>query len=346
MVTYKINFSHFMNKNNKILSVCSMLIRWASVFGLVLLFFACDSKPVNNEPGQSLVSVDGEEITITQLNDELSRIKIQPEQLEQAKKQLLESMIDRQLMVAEAKNNKLDRSPNVMRAIERARMHIIAQSYMQTTLSNVEEPTEAEISQFYLDQPGLFAQRKKYSLSFIRFPSKNLNEELNKAIESAKSLTEIVGWLDKHQIAYLRDEMTRTSLDVPPQLATKLQEAKIGETFLVHENANGSSMLMMVNDIKDDPATLEEVKQQIALYLLNIKRREAANAAITQLRANANIEYLHDAPETESKAAAEAASGETLQPSAISLDSKEDNMPLDSILLQNESIERGIGGLK
>ena len=97
-------------------------------------------------------------------------------------------------------------------------------------------------------------------------------------------------------------------------------------------------MLVFVKSIEKNPATIEAVKQQIAMHLLNNKRRETAQAAISHLRSNANIEYLHDWAETTAM--------EAIQPSTKPLDTKEAEMPLDDILLQDESIERGIGGLK
>lgn len=311
----------------------------ASVLGFALMLSACGGEPTSMEPGQSLVRVNGEEITVMQLNDELSRARVQAEQLEQAKKQLLESMIDLQLMVAEAQQSKLDRSPNVMRAIERARKQIIAQSYMQTTLSQIENPTDAEISQFYEEHPGLFAQRKKYTLAFLRFPSGSLNDALHKTIKSAKSLSDVAQWLDKQQISYLRDELIRTTTDLSPQMIAKLEETAKGEMFLMDENA--TSLLIAVKDIEADPVTVETIKPQITTHLLNIKRREAVQAEVSRLRAAANIEYLHATADTDTNAAVTAEPQTTLP-----LTTQQDDATLDNILLRDESIERGISGLK
>lgn len=308
--------------------------------GLALIVSACGGEPASTEPGQSLVRVNGEEITVIQLNDELSRARVQADQLEQAKKQLLESMIDLQLMVAEAQQNKLDRSPNVMRAIERAKKQIIAQSYMQTTLSQIGNPSDAEINQFYEEYPGLFAQRKKYTLAFLRFPANRMNEDLQKVIQSAKTLSDVAQWLDKQQISYLRDELIRTGTELSPQLNARLEKATKGEMFLMDENATG--LFIMIKNIEADPVTLEAIKPQIVAHLLNIKRRETMQAEVSRLRAAANIEYLHVTQDT--AVADNAAAG---PPAMLPLAGQQDDAAaLDNVLLQNESIERGISGLK
>lgn len=311
------------------------------VLGFALILTACGSESTSTEPGQALVRVDGEEITVIQLNDELGRNRVQADQVEQARKQLLESMIDIQLMVAEAQREKLDRAPNVMRAIERAKKQIIAQSYMQTTLSRIDDPTEEEINQFYQEHPELFAQRKKYNLPFIRFSSEILNDEFKSVIDSAKSLSDVVQWLDKHQISYFSDEMIQTTTDMPPQVATRLQNTQIGEMFLVHENANATSILVSVKNIEQDPVTFEDIRSRITTHLLINKRRETAQDAIARLRAAADIEYLHDQEDTDSSIETDAQS-----PSTTPLIPQQEDKALDNILLQDESIERGISGLK
>lgn len=65
---------------------------------------ACGDK--EKKPGQSLASVNGKEITILQLNEELQRAGVQSAQQANASKQLLESLIDRQLLQNEAEKEK------------------------------------------------------------------------------------------------------------------------------------------------------------------------------------------------------------------------------------------------
>ena len=75
--------------------ICSLL-----VLVVATGISACGNK--EQKAGQSLVRVNGEEITVLQINDELKRAGVQAEQQEAATKQLLESLIDRQLILAEA----------------------------------------------------------------------------------------------------------------------------------------------------------------------------------------------------------------------------------------------------
>ena len=122
----------------------------------VLGFSACNSEPKEKKSGQALVSINGKEVTILQLNDELKRSGVRVDQYEAASKQLLESLIARQLIVDEALRTKLDRTPDVMQARERANAQVIAQAYLQSIASNIAKPTKSEIDEYYQQHPEYF----------------------------------------------------------------------------------------------------------------------------------------------------------------------------------------------
>ena len=97
---------------------------------LGLLASCGDKKASEEKVGQSIVSVNGDEITIHQLNAELQRANVQPAQQEMAGKQITKALVDRQILVQEAIKEKLDRNPKVMQAIESAKTQILAQAYL------------------------------------------------------------------------------------------------------------------------------------------------------------------------------------------------------------------------
>ncbi|HEU4371913.1 MAG TPA: SurA N-terminal domain-containing protein, partial [Telluria sp.] len=72
---------------------------------------ACGNKASASKPGQALASVNGEEITVLQLNEELQRAGVGAGQQDAAGKQLLQALIDRQLLQHEAAREKLERDP-------------------------------------------------------------------------------------------------------------------------------------------------------------------------------------------------------------------------------------------
>lgn len=255
---------------------------------------ACGSK--EKKPGQSLVRVDGEEITVLQLNDELQRANIQPAQQGAASKELLESLIERQLIVAEAKRNRLDRTPEVVQAIERAKMQIIAQAYMESISTRVSKPSKSEIEEYYQKHPELFARRKQFDMTSILIASKDFNDELKSVMASANSLNSVMSWMDGHNMQYKRGHLSRTTVDLSPEMSAKLQSLPKGRLLVVDEETN--TMIISLVAIRSHPVTAKEAESEIERYLINAKSNDLANAEIAHLRALAKIEYLNARPTT------------------------------------------------
>lgn len=250
---------------------------------------ACGSK--EKKAGQALVRVNGEEITALQLNDELGRARVQPNQQEAASKQLLETLIDQQVILAEAIRNKIDRSPAVLQAIERAKKQIIAQTYLQSVTGKIPKISATEINNYYNQNPEFFTQRKMLYMRVLAIEGKDLSNELKSFMDKAKSLEEVAAWLTKNDVQFLRGRGARDTASLPPEMAKKLQTSPKGTLFIVNEGAR--SMLVSLDDIKDSPVTVKEAEPRIERALAEKKIKEAIEAEVTHLRSQAKIEYLN-----------------------------------------------------
>ena len=265
------------------------VLRGVMLLAVVLGLSACGSK--EKKVGQSLVKVNGVEITVLQLNDELKFAGVRAEQQETANKQLLESLIDRQLILAEAVRNKMDRTPDVMQAVERAKTQIIAQAYLKSVTSKIAKPSKAEINDYYQKHPEFFAQRKEFVLKQLFFANNNFSDELRLAMDSAQSLDQVVAWMDKHGVKYARGQTTRSSADLPEQVVSKLLGLQKGKLFLASEGNN--RVLSMLIAVNDSPVSALNAEPQIEQFLSNKMSKDAVETEITHLRSIAKIEYLN-----------------------------------------------------
>jgi EpsD family peptidyl-prolyl cis-trans isomerase len=268
---------------------CNRLIYGALIFVAVVGLTACGSKEKNS--GQSLVRVNGEEITMLQLNQELQRANVPPEQQKAAQQQILESLINRQLLIAEATRNKIDRSPDVMQAIERAKAQIIAQAYLKGITAKVVKPSMSEIDDYYQKHPELFAENKHYNMKSLAVSDNDKSDELKAVMGSAKSLEEVETWLKNHGVQYMRGQASRSSTDLPPEMVSKLQAMPQGKMFTLNEG--GKIMLVELADVKVTPISQKDAEPLIAQYLFNKKAKEIADTEVTSLRSLAKIEYLN-----------------------------------------------------
>ncbi|WP_229414349.1 EpsD family peptidyl-prolyl cis-trans isomerase [Zemynaea arenosa] len=317
-----------MNKfiHSKTLVSAAVMVALATLAG-------CSKSTQEHKPGQALASVNGQEITVLQLNEEMARANVQPAQQEAARKQLLQVLVDRQLLQTEAEKEKLDRDPKVVQAVERAKSLIIAQAYLQKHIGNVAKPGKQEVEDYFNKNPQFFSNRKQYVMNELLVSGANMTDELKAASDSAHGLDELAAWLDSHKIPYQRGQVTRSTSDMPVELSNKLASTPKGQLFVVREPQR--ALFLAVSEVKDAPVTLATAAPQIEQFLLNKKNKEAAEAELARLRSTAKIEYLNGqtAPATTGPgapgAAATAAAPEATTTAAA-----------------DGSTERGVAGLK
>ena len=271
------------SKNSRILSAGLLVLAAAALV-------ACGEK-AEKKPGQALASVNGEEITVLQLNDELSRSNAPAANQEATRKQVLEALIDRQLLQSEAAKEKIDRDPKVVQAIERAKSLIVAQAYMQKRVGALAKPTKAEVEAYYSQNPQFFTNRKQFDMRELVVATRDVSDEMKTAMDSSRSLEDVAAWLEQHKIKYARAQITRTSSDIPPELSSKLLAMPKGQMFIIREGER--SMLISIADIRPAPVTLDVATTQIEQYLYAKKNKEAAETEIKRLRATAKIAYMN-----------------------------------------------------
>jgi peptidyl-prolyl cis-trans isomerase C len=286
-LTYYYSLSH-KNLNGSV-SILSALFAVFLLMFVAMGLSACGSK--DEVAGQALVRVNGEEITILQLNDELRRAGMKTGTGEVDNKKLLESLIDRQLLTEEGINNNIDRTPEVVQSIQRAKAQIIADAYLELIVNKISPPTEDEINEYYQAHPEYFAQRKQFDMDQLIVATKDLNEEFMKIISNSKTLNEVAAWLDKHHVHYARGQLSRSSADLTEPVVAKLKVMKKGQIFIVNQGDN--SLLSSLTNVKDSPVTAQDAAPQIKQYLINSKSKEAVAAELARLRSLAKIEYLN-----------------------------------------------------
>jgi len=267
------------------------MVLLALALALLALLAGCGNKDKGARPGQALVNVNGEEITVLQLNEELQRAGVPAARQEQAKTQLLQGLIDRELLEHAAIAEKLDRDPKVIGAIERARSLIVAQVYMQKRLANVARPTPAEVEAYYKAHPEFFDKRKQFTLDQIVLAAADLTPEARAAADGARSLEEVAVWFDAHGIRFGRAQATRSTADLNPELSKKLLAMAKGQLFSVREGDR--ALLLSVAEVRDAPVPLSVAAPQIAQFLTTRKHRELAAVEVERLRRSAKIEYLN-----------------------------------------------------
>ena len=306
---------------------------------------SCSDKAAEKKPGQALASVNGAEVTVLQLNEELQRANVAANQQDSASKQLLQVLIDRQLLQDAAARENLDRDPKVMQAVDRARSLIVAQAYLQKRIGNVARPTPQEVEAYFNKNPDFFASRKQFSMNELVIAAADLTPEVRAAADGARSLEEVAVWLDAHKIKYGRTQVTRTTADVPRQLAGKLLGMPKGQLFAVREGPR--AMFVAVTEVREAPVSLQVAAPQIEQFLMKQKNQELAAEELKRLRNGASIVYLNKTMMPDAKPAGAQPAAAHAPAAAAAAASASSPAPADSAGgADKAALDRGVAGLK
>ncbi len=298
------------------------------LIALVVALSSCGKADVRKNPGQIVARVNGDEISVHQINNAIARgSDIPPDEAKQAAAQTLERIIDQELLVQKALKNKLDRDPQVMQSIEDAKRQILARAYIERAATASSTQSWEEIRKFYRENPALFERRRIYRVHelVVVAPPEKL-DALKAATAGAKSLQDVTVWLKSQKLAFQVAISNRPAEQIPLDILPQLFEMREGQIAVI-PTSRGASVVQL---LQAQEASLSEQQATpiIERYLQSRKQLAVAQAEVRRLREQARIEYVgeFEAPRA--------------QPASSSV------TPSRSVDDRDESIRKGLAGLR
>ena len=271
------------------------------IIAIPLVIVACGDKKTDktNEVAQSktqaVAIVNNEEISIHQVNYQLSRIGNQSplteDQTKQASQQILARLIDQQLLRQKALEVKLDRDPRVLQVIESTKDELLAQAYLEQVLTKVAKPNEDQVKTFYKDNPDLFERRRVFRLQELTLDvDKSKFPEIEEVVKGLKGINEIATWLASKNYAFSANSNVRAAEQLPTPLLKKLQPLKDGE-FVVMSNGQALNIVHIATS-QSAPVPLDKATPVINQYFVNQSKAALAKTEMSVLREKAKVEFL------------------------------------------------------
>ena len=277
---------------------------------LALVLTACGRKEDAKVATQVAARVNSTEITVHQINHALARSRgLTPENASQAKREILDGLINQELAKRQAILKGLERSPNVILDMEAAKSEILARAYRESLVDYLPKPSPYEVETYYRKHPELFAQRRIFSLDELNFVSSNdIAGEVREQVSRSRSLKDVAGWLQARGIAFAANRSVRAAEQIPLEILPKLQLMKEGETQLF---GAGGTRFRLIRVVAFQAAPVDEVAAapRIRQFLFNRNSAEVIAKEMNEARKFGKIEYLGEfaerAAEGEAKVAAE-----------------------------------------
>lgn len=319
-------------------SASQKLILPILVLPLALGLAACGSKDAEKPASQIVAKVNSGEISVHQINYVLTRTNAAastPEMAPKIRRQILDRLVDQELALEQAIEKKLDRTPDVLTAIDAARREIIARAYLEQITGAVAKPTTEEARKYYVEHPQLFSERRIYNIQEIVLPATaGVPEQLSGLLNTGKSMEDIVNWLKSKDIKFAGGSATRPAEQIPLELLPKIHALKIGQGMVI--TGPQSITVMRIAAAQSAPVAEADALPKIQQFLSNQRKAEAAAQELKQLKAKAKISYMGEFANAENSAAAPPAA---TAPSPT----KDASAPKPAT---DAAIEKGVAGLR
>jgi len=292
------------------MNIHPFLVFTAFVLALALTA-GCGKKEDANVATQVVARVNSEEITVHQVNNVLARDQnITPEVAAQAKREILDRLIDQHLARQKAIENKLDRSPSVMQAIEAAKSDILARAYLEQVAAAIPKTANWEVQEYYKEHPELFAQRRLFNLEELAFVAKSdVAAGLREKLLKGHSMQEIADWLQSRGVKFVINRGISAAEQIPIEILPEVQAMKEGQIQLFEAGSERFQVIRVVA-YKAEPMDETSATPFIQQFLLNQRSSEVIAKEMRKIKEQAKIEYVGEfaggAAAAEAKAKAEA----------------------------------------
>lgn len=256
---------------------------------LALALVAACNRQAQAPAGQVAATVDGQEITLQEVNTEVQASNF-PANIDKklAQQAALQRVIDRKLIIKAAADKGLDKTPDYLSQKRRDEELLLAQIYARQQLAAVPVPSDGDITKFMTDHGNAFGNRQQLSFDQIRFPLPK-DVSVLKALESAHNMAEVAATLNKLGIKFQRGPATIDSAQLPTQLMTQLDKLAPTEPFALPIQG-----MMTINLITGRKAVSNDNAQSRAAAVAAWRQEKFANLLTQQVadfKGKAKVQY-------------------------------------------------------
>lgn len=252
---------------------------------VALSLTACDKEAT----GQVAAVVNGEEITLQEINAELGSTPI-PEGIDKkvVQQAALQRVVERRLLAQAARDDELDKTPDYLLRERQLRDALLVQLMGQRAERALKVPGEQEIDKFIADNPVMFGERKILAVDRIQFAMPKNMDQL-KALENDHSMDAVAGRLKQMGIEFRRDGTQIDSAALGQQRLQQIRALPAGEPFVIPEN--GIVTVGVVTGERAEPVPAANARPLAVQALRNKQLSETIQQRLKQSRANAEIQY-------------------------------------------------------
>ncbi len=194
----------------------------------VCLLAACGKKA----EGQVVAVVDGQEVTLQQLNGELGAVASQGEPDQQTRNLALSRIIDRTLLAGAARKEGIDKSPEYILRQHTIEENLLVQMMAEKASRDIKQPSAQQIDQLIAENPQAFAERTVFALDQIVFPKPPRQDVLD-ALTATKTMDQVIAVLNKFGVKFQRGNNAIDSANLPTPIFRQFKTVGTSEPLIL-----------------------------------------------------------------------------------------------------------------
>ena len=278
-------------------------IKTACLVAAVTVMAGCNPKTPTagkkTSGGEVLAEVNGTKITTEDFKKELETLPpyLKPmTETAEGKKEMLETMVIRELILQEAKKEGVEKSSEVAEKLEELKKRVVVEAYLKKKVEEQSKLTDEEMKKFYDENTEKFRSDNQVRASHILVKSEKEAQDLLARLKAGEKFEELaqkhsmdaantkggdLGWFSKGGM-----------LPEFEKVAFNLNE---GDTSGIVKTKYGFHIIKVTGKRPAGIRTFDEVKDQLKAALLPTKQQEVFQKLKEDLKKNSKYTIKEDA---------------------------------------------------
>lgn len=210
----------------------------------------------------------------------------------EGQKQLLEEMVSQELLLIDARNKKLDQSPEFLEEVEKIKDSVLKQMALRELLLSV-DVSDDFVKNYYDENPQSFKQAEAWQASHILVKNKEESENIYKEIEEGKSFEQAA---QEYSQCPSKDRGGDLGFFSSGQMVAEFEdcvrEMEKGEIREGVESQFGYHLIQLTDKKEASQIPFEEIKDELKKQLILIHQEKAYIEKANELKETIKVEYL------------------------------------------------------
>ena len=269
--------------------------------------------PSAKKEGKVLAQVNGVTITTSDFARELENLPpyLKPvADTPEGRKELLDTLVVRELVLQQATKDGLDKSPEVAAKLEELKKRVVMEAFLRKKVDEQVKITDEELQKFYDENKEKFKSGDQIHASHILVRDEKVAQEVLKELKGGARFEDLakkhsidssaakggdLGWFSKGSMV---PEFEKAAFALPE-----------GQTSGIVRTKFGYHIIKVTGTRKAGTRSFDEVKDQIKAALMPAKQQEVLQKLKEEIKKTAKVEIKEDALKALGTAEPEAPAG-------------------------------------